>query len=137
MRRVLDRKAAERQIQRNLAPNAPRNILEAVADVAEFKTFAPNQTLFEEGDKGDALHIIRTGSVLVQRRIGGRDVVLSGYGAGHAVGMCQWGAKELAELGERLQAPVSGCIRKRTSYSGPLTVYQKSLEAILLNWYSP
>ncbi|MEY4705346.1 MAG: hypothetical protein RL042_1551 [Nitrospirota bacterium] len=31
----------------------------------------------------------------------GRDVVLSGYGAGHAVGMCQWGAKELAELGYR------------------------------------
>jgi stage II sporulation protein D len=29
----------------------------------------------------------------------GQDVVLSGYGAGHAVGMCQWGAKELAELG--------------------------------------
>ena len=29
----------------------------------------------------------------------GREVVLSGYGAGHAVGMCQWGAKELAELG--------------------------------------
>lgn len=29
----------------------------------------------------------------------GRDVVLSGYGAGHAVGLCQWGAKELAELG--------------------------------------
>ncbi|HLA61953.1 MAG TPA: SpoIID/LytB domain-containing protein [Nitrospiraceae bacterium] len=29
----------------------------------------------------------------------GQYVVLSGYGAGHAVGMCQWGAKELAELG--------------------------------------
>ncbi|MDK2742265.1 MAG: SpoIID/LytB domain-containing protein [Nitrospira sp. BO4] len=29
----------------------------------------------------------------------GRDVILSGYGAGHAVGLCQWGAKELAELG--------------------------------------
>lgn len=29
----------------------------------------------------------------------GRDVVLSGYGNGHAVGLCQWGAKELAELG--------------------------------------
>ena len=29
----------------------------------------------------------------------GRDVVLSGFGAGHAVGMCQWGGKELAELG--------------------------------------
>jgi stage II sporulation protein D len=29
----------------------------------------------------------------------GSDVVLMGYGAGHAVGLCQWGAKELAELG--------------------------------------
>lgn len=29
----------------------------------------------------------------------GSDIVLAGYGAGHAVGLCQWGAKELAELG--------------------------------------
>lgn len=29
----------------------------------------------------------------------GREVVFAGYGAGHAVGLCQWGAKELAELG--------------------------------------
>ncbi len=29
----------------------------------------------------------------------GREVLLSGRGAGHAVGLCQWGTKELAELG--------------------------------------
>jgi stage II sporulation protein D len=29
----------------------------------------------------------------------GSDVTFAGYGAGHAVGLCQWGAKELAELG--------------------------------------
>lgn len=29
----------------------------------------------------------------------GQDVVLAGYGAGHAVGLCQWGARELADLG--------------------------------------
>ncbi len=29
----------------------------------------------------------------------GEELLLSGYGAGHAVGLCQWGAKELAELG--------------------------------------
>lgn len=29
----------------------------------------------------------------------GRTVVLSGRGSGHAVGLCQWGAKELAEMG--------------------------------------
>ncbi len=32
-------------------------------------------------------------------RLIGQDVAFSGYGAGHAVGLCQWGAKELAELG--------------------------------------
>lgn len=31
----------------------------------------------------------------------GRTVVLSGRGAGHAVGLCQWGAKEMAGLGYR------------------------------------
>jgi stage II sporulation protein D len=29
----------------------------------------------------------------------GRDIVLTGRGNGHAVGLCQWGAKELAERG--------------------------------------
>ena len=29
----------------------------------------------------------------------GRDIVLAGKGSGHAVGLCQWGAKELAEQG--------------------------------------
>lgn len=29
----------------------------------------------------------------------GQEIVLTGYGAGHAVGLCQWGAKQLAELG--------------------------------------
>jgi len=29
----------------------------------------------------------------------GAEVAFTGYGAGHAVGLCQWGAKELAELG--------------------------------------
>ena len=29
----------------------------------------------------------------------GREVVLSGRGSGHAVGLCQWGAKEMAEQG--------------------------------------
>ena len=29
----------------------------------------------------------------------GQDIILAGYGAGHAVGLCQWGARELADLG--------------------------------------
>jgi stage II sporulation protein D len=34
----------------------------------------------------------------------GREVVLAGRGAGHAVGLCQWGAKELAERGYSYRA---------------------------------
>ena len=34
----------------------------------------------------------------------GREVVLSGRGAGHGVGLCQWGAKELAALGYPYQS---------------------------------
>ena len=34
----------------------------------------------------------------------GREVVFTGKGAGHAVGLCQWGAKEMAELGYRYQS---------------------------------
>ena len=34
----------------------------------------------------------------------GREVVFTGKGSGHAVGLCQWGAKEMAELGYRYQS---------------------------------
>jgi len=74
---------------------------------------------FSRGGRVAKLRVIHTGGELVLRgedlrkAVGytivpstqftidqvGLDIVLSGYGAGHAVGMCQWGAKELAELG--------------------------------------
>jgi stage II sporulation protein D len=38
-------------------------------------------------------------STLFEVELVGREAVLSGRGAGHAVGLCQWGAKELAVLG--------------------------------------
>ncbi|GJL59998.1 MAG: hypothetical protein NPIRA03_28550 [Nitrospirales bacterium] len=34
----------------------------------------------------------------------GREVVVVGHGAGHAVGMCQWGMREMAELGYDYQS---------------------------------
>ncbi len=39
----------------------------------------------------------------------GADVVFAGYGAGHAVGLCQWGAKELAELGYSYNSVLQYC----------------------------
>jgi stage II sporulation protein D len=37
----------------------------------------------------------------------GREMILAGRGAGHAVGLCQWGAKELAERGYSYRAILS------------------------------
>ena len=34
----------------------------------------------------------------------GAEVVVVGHGAGHAVGMCQWGMREMAELGYDYQS---------------------------------
>ncbi len=34
----------------------------------------------------------------------GVEVVVVGHGAGHAVGMCQWGMREMAELGYDYQS---------------------------------
>jgi stage II sporulation protein D len=36
----------------------------------------------------------------------GPEVVVVGHGAGHAVGMCQWGMREMAELGYDYQSIV-------------------------------
>ncbi len=85
--------------------------------VGTIETMAPLS--FSRGGRVAKLRILHSGGELVLRgeelrkAVGytiipstqfaiesiGRDVVLSGFGAGHAVGMCQWGAKELAELG--------------------------------------
>jgi stage II sporulation protein D len=86
----------------------------AVGTIASMEPFS-----FSRGGRVAKLRIVHSGGELILRgedlrkAVGysivpstqftidsvGHDVVLSGYGAGHAVGMCQWGAKELAELG--------------------------------------
>jgi stage II sporulation protein D len=43
-------------------------------------------------------------SIFFEPEIIGREVVLSGRGLGHGVGLCQWGAKEMAQTGANYQA---------------------------------
>jgi Fe-S-cluster-containing hydrogenase component 2 len=42
--------------------------------------------LFNQGEVGDSVHLIRSGSVTISQRIGGRDVVLSYVASGNYVG---------------------------------------------------
>jgi stage II sporulation protein D len=94
-----------------------QNLRQQGFSVGTIATMAP--LLFSRGGRVAKLRILHSGGELILRGeelrkvIGyaiipstqfaiesiGQEVVLSGFGAGHAVGMCQWGAKELAELG--------------------------------------
>ncbi len=94
-----------------------QNLQQQGFSVGKIATITP--FLFSRGGRVAKLRVLHSGGELVLRgeelrkavgytiipstqfaiELIGRDVVLSGFGAGHAVGMCQWGAKELAELG--------------------------------------
>ncbi len=98
---VVDRTAIVRQIQTYLAPELTREQLQPVVERSAIHTFAKGEVLFEEGAPGDALYLVRRGSVTVSRRIGGREIVLSYVASGNYVG-------EMALLSD---APRSATVR--------------------------
>jgi CRP-like cAMP-binding protein/thioredoxin reductase/Pyruvate/2-oxoacid:ferredoxin oxidoreductase delta subunit len=86
VKREMDRVAIIRQIQTYMAPNTPVEHLMELAETATLQKFAKGEVLFAQGDPGDGVHLIRSGSVTVSRRIGGRDVVLNYVASGNYVG---------------------------------------------------
>lgn len=83
-----------RALQNGFAPNSSIEDLRPVAKSAEIKVFKPGEFIYQEGDSGDSLYLIRTGSVTLSRNIGGRDVILSYVAAGNYIG-------ELGLIGDR------------------------------------
>ena len=86
VRQVIDRHFIVRTLRAGLVPDAPQSELEAVAATAELIEYRADDVLFDEGDEADGLHLIRSGSVSVSRRIGGRDIVTSYVAAGNYIG---------------------------------------------------
>jgi CRP-like cAMP-binding protein/thioredoxin reductase/Fe-S-cluster-containing hydrogenase component 2 len=86
VRENMDREAVARTIQSHLAPGLDRASIDDISASATIHDWAKGKVLFSEGDEGDSLHLIRTGSVLVSKHIGGQDVVLNYVAAGNYVG---------------------------------------------------
>lgn len=86
VKQVVDRHFIVRTLRSGLVPDSPVGELEAVAATAQLISFRADDVLFNEGDDADGLHLIRSGSVSVSRRIGGRDIVTSYVAAGNYVG---------------------------------------------------
>lgn len=90
VRQAVDRIFMIRAFQGYLFPGVPEEVLwEAVAR-AEQVHLDRGATVFEEGDEGDAIYLIRSGQVKVARRSaeggGGREIVLSYLVAGNFFG---------------------------------------------------
>lgn len=86
VRRTLDQTAISRQVQTHLAPGVPIEDLKDLVETAEIVRFKPGETIFQQGDRGDDMHLIRSGSCTVSMRVAGRDVVLSYVPSGNYIG---------------------------------------------------
>ena len=108
IKRGIDQVFVLRTIQSRFAPEADADQLADVVAASKLQRFKAGDVLFNEGELGDSLHLVRIGSLTISRNIGGRDVVLSYVAAGNYVG-------EMALLGEaRRSATARAAIASET-----------------------
>lgn len=108
VKRVLDQTFIVRTIQQKFAPNTPLEELLPVAERTQINQYAPNQVIFSQGDEGDSLHFIRSGSVTVSTEVDGREIVMSYVPANQSVG-------EMALLGNTTRsATVKATVKTET-----------------------
>ncbi len=86
VKRVLDETFILRTIQQRFAPGVPLEALRPIAKAAQMNQFRPGEVIFKEGDKADALHLIRSGSVTVAKTFDNREIPMAYVAAGNYVG---------------------------------------------------
>ena len=86
VRRQIDETSLRRAVRTQIAPFVSESDMDEIVKGALIKNYAAGETIFQEGDTADGLHLIRRGSVTISRVIGGKEVVLSYVAAGNYVG---------------------------------------------------
>jgi len=84
--RAIDEVAIVRVIKSYLGQSLDNALLAPVVKQAELVSLKAGDTLIQEGANDDAMYLIRSGSVLVSRVVGGQEVVLTYLAAGNYVG---------------------------------------------------
>ena len=101
VRKELDSVALRRAVRKYVAPEVTEQELSRLLEGSQIRHYKTGDALFSEGNKSDGLYLIRKGSVMVSRNLGGREVVLSYVSAGNYVG----------EMALMLDAPRSATVR--------------------------
>ena len=86
VQKALDRAFIVRQIHRMFGVSLDDGRFAPLLDQMRIEHYRPSQTIYAEGEQGDCMHLIRRGSVMVDRHIGGKSVVLAYLQAGNYVG---------------------------------------------------
>jgi Fe-S-cluster-containing hydrogenase component 2/CRP-like cAMP-binding protein/thioredoxin reductase len=86
VKRAIDEVAIVRQIRTYLKSDISDEIIDRVVKASKVMAFKPKDVLIEEGATDDNVYLIRSGSVVITRKSGNRDVTLAYRSAGNYVG---------------------------------------------------
>lgn len=86
VQRKLDEVSVKRVVRNYLTNSLHDRDLDNLARGAKIKRYDAGEALFHQGDKADGLYLIRRGSVIVSRMMGGKEDVLSYIAAGNYIG---------------------------------------------------
>ncbi len=104
-KRAIERIATERQLLQLFGSGLVSSDLTEVLDGSEIQTVSAGKPVITEGDDGDDIFIIRQGSMIVEKKVAGKQVFLSYLPAGSYVG-------EMALIGNtRRTATVKAAIK--------------------------
>ena len=104
-KRAVTRISIERQLLQLFGSGLTADDLTEVMDSAQVSEVRVGEAILTEGDTGDDIYVIRVGSMIVERTVGGKPVFLSYLPAGSYVG-------EMALIsGERRNATVKAAIK--------------------------
>ena len=104
-KRAIERIATERQLLQLFGSGLVSTDLAEVLDSSEIQTVSAGKPVITEGDEGDDIFIIRQGSMIVEKKVGGKQVFLSYLPAGSYVG-------EMALIGNtRRSATVKAAVK--------------------------
>ena len=120
VKRVLDQTFIVRTIQQKFAPENSIEELMPVAENTVINQFRPGEVIFAEGDEGDTLHFIRSGSVTISSAQQGKDVIMSYVPANQAVG-------EMALLGDTARSATATATVKTET----LSINRESFDILL------
>jgi cGMP-dependent protein kinase 2 len=85
-KRAIERISTERQLLQLFGSGLQSSDLVEVLDSSEIQSISAGKPIITEGEDGDDIFVIRSGSAIVERKIGGKTVFLSYLPAGSYVG---------------------------------------------------